>query len=569
MRTKKIHSFLLLLLFLKLIPGVAEGGALTTRLEGVVTDAVSGRPLGNARIQLGCGEFVGETNAAGRFFLEGAPLGDWRLVVSRLGYHTSDELCVTLIEDLPRPFRVRLQPEPIVLPGQRVTGVKSGDNLNLQPSMLLTVDDIKNAGFQNIVEALASLPGVEVNAGYSASGVQQVTVRGESGKRLAVTLDGVPMAEGIRGETDLSVIPITAVETIEIHRGGNWGDAALGGSLDISTRKIFPAERLVSGGYGSFNDWRTSATVSNSWRSNVGYLATGEMTGRGDEYTYARTEGRDSTRSNTGRTSRKFFAKLGGRLAGDWDWGLSTLFNEGDRGSPGALHTSTPAAELRDRRRMVTGNISTSPRDITHVVVRLAVSDYRVSDYRTLFEDSVTFRSHSQFDETTYLANASVTCGPFVRALLTFSVGGEILHREVAGINYLVPVRSFGTVSRTANAAWFQSRVRLPRDLPGWLGHGQMVAGLRYDRDGHSPDYWAPKIGAAWGWGIPVVVNIGANWGRSFRRPLLTSMFWKEDAFSTGNPDLEPEKAREWDVGLDLFPPRTNLTAGVRLPDPL
>jgi outer membrane cobalamin receptor len=89
---------------------------------------------------------------------------------------------------------------------------------------------------------------------------------------------------------------------------------------------------------------------------------------------------------------------------------------------------------------------------------------------------------------------------------------------------------------------------------------------LRYDADDQTPSFWAPRVGGAWGWGTPQVIRLGYVWGRSFRRPLLTSLHW-EDAYSRGNPELEPEKAREWDLTIELIPPRTNLTLSTRFFD--
>jgi outer membrane receptor protein involved in Fe transport len=43
-------------------------------------------------------------------------------------------------------------------------------------------------------------------------------------------------------------------------------------------------------------------------------------------------------------------------------------------------------------------------------------------------------------------------------------------------------------------------------------------------------------------------------------------LYW-EDLYSRGNPQLEPEKTREWDVKLEVLPPKTNLTASTRFFD--
>ena len=150
---------------------------------------------------------------------------------------------------------------------------------------------------------------------------------------------------------------------------------------------------------------------------------------------------------------------------------------------------------------------------------------------------------------------------------MTAAVGGELERQELEGANSLDPARSFGRAGRSFQAAWGELSVRSPEKLPELLGAGQITAGLRYDHDAQMRGYWAPRAGFGWGWGRPRWFGVHTSWGRAFHRPLLTSLFWKQDAFSSGNPELRPETSREWDAGIELRPPKTGLSISTNFLD--
>jgi outer membrane cobalamin receptor len=548
-------------LLFTVVCGSAAECTVAAGLSGVVLDSLTAAPVEKAKVQLDDGEQVCFTGADGHFAFPVLPAGEWALTVSRMGYKTRTGEHVTVAEAVPRELEIQLLPSAIIIPGQRVTGTRLDYDLFGLPVIVLTGSELLAAGYRDLPQALAAVPGLVVNTGYSTSGTPQVTVRGEAGKRLEFTLDGLSLAEGVRGEVDLSAIPVSAVENIEIHRGGQWGDAALGGSVNINTRRDFSSARAVSFEYGSFDERNISTTISGMAGSNYGYLLTGEIADRNSAYSYVDSLGQDVSRANSEFQIKKIYGKLGGRLAPEWDWGVSGLLHENNRGVPGTILYSTPAAEVKERRRLAGGNLSGVVGERLSVSVRSSLSDFR-----TLYRDTLSYQSHAQYDEAAYLLDAAVLFSPYENSPLTASAGGEVQHRQLTGQDFIAAQPAFDEASRTAEAVWGQVQVRPPYDLPAWAGSGRLTGGLRYDTDDRTPSYLAPRLGAVWGWGAPRVVNLSGSWGRSFRRPLLTSLFW-EDAYTRGNPDLQPEKAREWDVKIEIIPPQTNLIVSTRFFD--
>ena len=540
----------------------AAGQSLSIRLAGVVLDVSTGLPIQDAMVRVNVGEYICVTDAAGRFAVEHLPAGEYALAASRLGYASSSPVRVMVSEDVARVVCLRLEPQPIELPGQRVTGTRFSERSAAHPSAVLTREQIHSAGFRDVAEALASLPGIMVNPGRSSSGTQEITIRGERGKRIAVTLDGVRLAEGVRGTADLSAVPLSAVERIEVRREGEWGDAAIGGVVQITTRRSFSNEQTVATGYGAFDTWQASATTSRNFRRDIGALVTGEVTGSGDTYTFVNEGGRDSTRGNTALRTRKVFARVGGQSGPRRSWGIWALFHESGRGAPGAVHLSTPQARMDERRRLLSAEWAETIAGALSVTVQGSASNFR-----TRYRDPVTFPAHSRFDETSYVLSGVLSFVPETWSPVQLRGGVEIYRQELQGVNYLVPQRSFGRATRSAHAFWGRGVARSPVRWPAAVGSGQVACGLRYDHDGRSSDFWAPQMSLAWGWGRSRWMGFSAEWGRAFRRPLLTSLFWKQDVFSSGNPELAPEKSREWNAGFELRPPGISLSLGTNFFD--
>lgn len=89
-----------------------------------------------------------------------------------------------------------------------------------------------------VADALASVPGVETvkTGGWSA----RPAVRGLSGDRILVSVDGVRMNQ-VRGHgAEPSLIPVDQLESVEVSSGpggSHQGSSAMGGSINLVTRR--------------------------------------------------------------------------------------------------------------------------------------------------------------------------------------------------------------------------------------------------------------------------------------------------------------------------------------------
>ncbi|WP_254655221.1 TonB-dependent receptor plug domain-containing protein [Roseobacter sp. GAI101] len=102
---------------------------------------------------------------------------------------------------------------------------------------VVTAQEIQDRGISTVVDALRALPGVSVSS--AGSGFVQVRMRGGEARHTLVLLDGVQLAGG-EGEYTFSGLQTTNIERIEVLRGPQsvvYGSNATTGVINIITRK--------------------------------------------------------------------------------------------------------------------------------------------------------------------------------------------------------------------------------------------------------------------------------------------------------------------------------------------
>ncbi len=125
------------------------------------------------------------------------------------------------------------------------------------PSPVLTIDqdDLIRSGYNSVSDVLRdtgvnSFGSFREHAGQIGAGTAAVDLRGLGQVRTLVLLNGKRLpADAVGGAVDLNVIPMGAVERVEILKDGAsaiYGSDALGGVVNIITKKDFIGHELGS-----------------------------------------------------------------------------------------------------------------------------------------------------------------------------------------------------------------------------------------------------------------------------------------------------------------------------------
>lgn len=115
--------------------------------------------------------------------------------------------------------------------------------------------------------------------------------------------------------------------------------------------------------------------------------------------------------------------------------------------------------------------------------------------------------------------------------------GGILPVRSSETLAYTVP--TVGDESRTARGVFAQGQYTF------WTRHG-VTAGLRYDHYSGSGSKLSPRAG--WVWQVSDEITLKLAYGEAYRVASFLEQFSMNNPILEGNPDLDPETVKTWDL---------------------
>lgn len=250
-------------------------------LHGRVVDAATGQPVPQARVTLRTAPRADTvTDQDGEFRFEGRLPGVHEIEVSRLGYVT---LRVQASVSETAPVLV-LEMESMALPGPQleVTTTRATERETPAAFTELSRPEIQERYWaQDVPMLLAETPGTYAysDAG-NGIGYSYVKLRGFSQRRVAVTVNGIPLNDPQTHEVYWVDHPdlLASASTVQVQRGVGsalYGAGAVGGAINVETLKV-PMERRIAieAGGGSYGTQRFSAQYESGLLEDA-YVLTG------------------------------------------------------------------------------------------------------------------------------------------------------------------------------------------------------------------------------------------------------------------------------------------------------
>ena len=398
---------------------------------------------------------------------------------------------------------------------------------------IITADDIAARGFDFVLDAVASAPGVTVNQNGAFGGSASVRIRGASSEQTLVIIDGVvandPTSPG--GGFDFARLDPSNIDRIEILKGPQstlWGTDAIGGVVNIITKR--PAEGLggkvfaQAGSYDSLRggaeisgansrfDYRLAATLHNS----DGISKADEINGNDED------DGFDSTTVS---------ARAGAMLPGNSRLQATLLWNDADSEFDsfvfGAQGNVGDGDEF-SRNEQLTTNLS----------LRVPLLDGRLDNmfligFSDLERESFTNGTSSflsEGDRVTYRYQGTLRIDD--RNQLAFGIERENSESNgeetsIDGLFALYELQPFDTLT--------------------------MTAGLR--RDDHERFGGETTARVAIAYNPHEQLTLGASWGEGFKAPTLFQTTFFCCGAAAPNSRLRPETSDAYDIGITYRTP--------------
>ncbi len=376
---------------------------------------------------------------------------------------------------------------------------------------VVSAAQIARHGYRTVGDALASIPGVEINR-YGPIGANvSYGIRGSSSAQVLVLIDGVPAPGGFANSVQFGTMSTAGIHRIEVVEGGGstlYGAGAIGGIINVITSE--PRAFSSDLRYGTFDDAQLRVQAG-------GFSAERVVANNG----YDQHPNGDYEATTLRYGAKRTFGNLG------------VAFNasaENDRlGAPGPYPAFSTTSREADVNQLASVQFSLKRPHATPTLQIFAS------------KQQITFACDATSDPNCFFPvpalNTETRTGLSFRNAVSSSNA-----RTIYGIDLSRGVvrgdDGAGDISSDAlaqSAAYVQENWQLP--------HGNIYAGLRGERDGSLGGELSPSAGYRVALGETL---LKVNLAHAFRAPNASELYFP----GYGNPSLVAERAVTGDVAL-------------------
>jgi vitamin B12 transporter len=412
------------------------------------------------------------------------------------------------------------------------TRVAETVDASLADVSIITRRDIEASGSVDLIDLLRLQAGVDVARSGGPGEQTSVFLRGTNANHVLVLIDGVRVASSNTGAFAFENLPLDAIERIEIVRGPRasyWGSDAIGGVIQVFTRKLDTPH--VAASYGSYRDAEGSVGIGR-WSDAGGFSAQfGARHVRGFSATNPGIcNGPDDPYCIYNPDDNGFHIRSA-VLQGAYRVGAQTLSatvfrSQGgesfDNGNPGVGYSSTLDQAIGVN---LEGPVTTDWNQ------RLSAGTSR-EDLATPAFGSIYRSTREQLAWTNDVALSTT-------------------QRVVAGADF---VHERGvTFDTTGFGAPYDMARNNGGIFAGWHAQQSAIDGDASARFDHNSEFGSALSGsAAIGWKPADALRLTASYGTAFRAPNLNELFSPGyGGYFAGNPQLDPERSHTAEIGLD------------------
>ena len=415
---------------------------------------------------------------------------------------------------------------------------------------VITAEQIREAGINNVNEAIRKIGGVYGRQNFSGTSDFSLDLRGfgsTSDNNMIVMVDGIRMSENEQTVTLMSSIPIDSIERIEIVRGGSsvlYGEGATGGTIQIITKRGIPNATRGSvfaeaGSYG-YQEVRTS--LSKGWDSfvldaNLGSVHT------------------DNYRANSGLRQDTFSGGLQWIIK-DTRLGFRVDSSRQDSRFPGSLTTAQYQSNPRQ---------SVSPNDYgSFDVDRYTFFGEKSFGNLKLAADLSRQIKNVEFFQGG-LSKARTEMSQFSPRLRYLTNAGEIANELVAGLDFTHWNRIFDGWTKTdstqkSSAVYFRDEIKVDKARVAFGARHERFEKNAFDAVTFLNQYQKTISVNAWSfegsYDIQPLLNVFAKAGRSYRVANVD-----DNGFTLNNKLLNPQTSNDLEVGASFGSNTQKITA--------
>jgi iron complex outermembrane receptor protein len=387
---------------------------------------------------------------------------------------------------------------------------------NSRTITVITAKDIKNSAATNVADLLQQVTGVDVRRRGTGGGQSDLYIRGGGFDQTLLLIDGIKMDDAQTGHHTMNAaLPIEVIERIEIIKGPAariFGQNAFTGAINIVTKKRLNNKVSINVEAGSFGQLNGSVTLGKETENSSIIAHVGALTS-------------DGYRNNSDYNNQNYFLKGIFNKKKQPIEVIATFFDK-KFGAENFYTTNVTFNEYEETQNSLLGVSTTFKSNKFNVTPRI---------YWRRGQDMFLLRR----DDPGFYRNFHITnkIGIETNASYTSNIG--ITGFGVDFSRFSIQSNNLGERVRTMANFFLEHRFK--------LGSFDITPGIAatYFSDFKFNAFPGLDIGVQ----ISDKVRLYGNVGYTFRAPTFTDLYYSDPATS-GNPNLEPEKAFAQEIGL-------------------
>ena len=381
---------------------------------------------------------------------------------------------------------------------------------------IITAKDIKNSAATNVADLLQQVTGVDVRRRGTGGGQSDLYIRGGGFDQTLLLIDGIKMDDAQTGHHSMNAaLPIEVIERIEIIKGPAariFGQNAFTGAINIVTKKRLNNKVSINVEAGSFGQLNGSVTLGKETENSSIIAHVGALTS-------------DGYRNNSDYNNQNYFLKGIFNKKKQPIEVIATFFDK-KFGAENFYTTNVTFNEYEETQNSLIGVSTTFKSNKFNVTPRI---------YWRRGQDMFLLRRYDPgFYRNFHITNK---IGVETNASYTSDIG--ITGFGVDFSRFSIQSNNLGERVRTMANFFLEHRFK--------SGSFDITPGIAatYFSDFKFNAFPGLDIGVQ----ISDKVRLYGNVGYTFRAPTFTDLYYSDPATS-GNPNLEPEKAFAQEIGL-------------------